>query len=186
MDSLLLWDQELFLWLNGLGSESFDAFWMTVTNKRYTIGFYAILTAVMSKRLGWKNTLWMLLTIALLITFTDQITNLFKDGFKRLRPCHEVGLTDIMRQVKPGCGGKYGYFSGHASNSFAMATFFVVLFARHLKWLRWLFLVAALVAYSRIYIGVHYPLDVISGTCFGILGGWLFAKLYLRFIPNPI
>jgi len=186
MDLLLIWDQELFLWLNGLGSESFDAFWMTVTNKRYTIGFYAILTAVMSKRLGWKNTLWMLLTIALLITFTDQITNLFKDGFKRLRPCHEVGLTDIMRQVKPGCGGKYGYFSGHASNSFAMATFFVVLFARHLKWLRWLFLVAALVAYSRIYIGVHYPLDVISGTCFGILGGWLFAKLYLRFIPNPI
>ena len=186
MDALLLWDQELFLWLNGLGSEPFDAFWMTVTNKRYTIGFYAILTAVMSKRLGWKNTLWMLLTIALLITFTDQITNLFKDRFKRLRPCHEVGLTDIMRQVKPGCGGKYGYFSGHASNSFAMATFFVVLFARHLKWLRWLFLVAALVAYSRIYIGVHYPLDVISGTCFGILGGWLFAKLYLRFIPNPI
>ncbi len=186
MDALLLWDQELFLWLNSLGSEPFDAFWMTVTNKRYTIGFYAILTAVMSKRLGWKNTLWMLLTIALLITFTDQITNLFKDGFKRLRPCHEVGLTDIMRQVKPGCGGKYGYFSGHASNSFAMATFFVVLFARHLKWLRWLFLVAALVAYSRIYIGVHYPLDVISGTCFGILGGWLFAKLYLRFIPNPI
>ena len=186
MDALLLWDQELFLWLNGLGSEPFDAFWMTVTNKRYTIGFYAILTAVMSKRLGWKNTLCMLLTIALLITFTDQITNLFKAGFKRLRPCHEVGLTDIMRQVKPGCGGKYGYFSGHASNSFAMATFFVVLFARHLKWLRWLFLVAALVAYSRIYIGVHYPLDVISGTCFGILGGWLFAKLYLRFIPNPI
>jgi undecaprenyl-diphosphatase len=128
----------------------------------------------------------MLLVITLLITFTDQVTNLFKDGFKRLRPCHEAGLSDIMRQVKPGCGGKYGYFSGHASNSFAMATFFVVLFARHFKRLRWLFVVAALVAYSRIYIGVHYPLDVISGTCFGILGGWLFAKLYLRFIPNPI
>jgi undecaprenyl-diphosphatase len=159
---------------------------MTVTDKRYTIGFYAILTAVMSKRLGWKNTLWMLLTIALLITFTDQITNLFKDGFKRLRPCHEAGIADIMRLVKPSCGGKYGYFSGHASNSFAMATFFVALFARHIKRLRWLFVVAALVAYSRIYIGVHYPLDVISGTCFGIFGGWLFAKLYLRFIPNPI
>ena len=186
MDSLLLWDQELFLWLNSLGSEPFDAFWMTVTDKRYTIGLYAILTAVMSKRLGWKNTLWMLLVITLLITFTDQVTNLFKDGFKRLRPCHEAGLSDVMRQVKPGCGGKYGYFSGHASNSFAMATFFVVLFARHFKRLRWLFVVAALVAYSRIYIGVHYPLDVISGTCFGTLGGWLFTKLYLRFIPNPI
>ena len=186
MDALLLWDQELFLWLNSLGSEPFDAFWMTVTNKRYTIGFYAILTAVMSKWLGWKNTLWMLLTIALLITFTDQITNLFKDGFKRLRPCHEAGLNDIMRRVKPSCGGYYGYFSGHASNSFAMATFFVVLFAGHFKLLRWLFVVAAFVAYSRIYIGVHYPLDVISGTFFGVLSGWLFAKLYFRFIPNPI
>lgn len=186
MDALLLWDQELFLWINSLGSEPFDAFWMTVTNKRYTIGFYAILTAVMSKWLGWKNTLWMLLTIALLITFTDQITNLFKDGFKRLRPCHEAGLNDIMRRVKPSCGGYYGYFSGHASNSFAMATFFVVLFAAHFKLLRWLFVVAALVAYSRIYIGVHYPLDVISGIFFGVFSGRLFAKLYFRFIPNPI
>ena len=87
MDSLLLWDQELFLWLNGLGSEPFDVLWMTITDKRYTIGFYVILTAVMSKWLGWKNTLWMLLTTALLVTFTDQITNLFKEGFKRLRPC---------------------------------------------------------------------------------------------------
>ena len=186
MDTLLLWDQELFLWLNGLGSEPFDGFWMTITDKRYTIGFYAILTAVMGKWLGWKNTLWMLLAIAILITFTDQVTNLFKDGFKRLRPCHEAELADIMRRVKPGCGGKYGYFSGHASNSFAMATFFVVLFARQFKLLRLLFVVAAMVAYSRIYIGLHYPLDVISGTLFGVFGGWLLAKLYLRFIPNPI
>ena len=55
MDTLLLWDRELFLWLNGLGSETFDAFWMTITEKRYTIGFYAILTAVMGKWLGWKT-----------------------------------------------------------------------------------------------------------------------------------
>ena len=186
MDTLLLWDRELFLWLNGLGSETFDAFWITITDKRYTIGFYAILTVVMGKGLGWKNSLFILLIIALLITFTDQVTNLFKDGFKRLRPCHEAELTDIMRLVKPTCGGKYGYFSGHASNSFAMATFFVVLFARQFKLLPFLYVVAAMVAYSRIYIGVHYPLDVISGTLFGILAGWLFAKLYLRFIPNPI
>jgi undecaprenyl-diphosphatase len=91
-----------------------------------------------------------------------------------------------MRRVKSNCGGYYGYFSGHSSNSFAMATFFVVLFVRHFKLFRWLFVVAAFVAYSRIYIGVHYPLDVISGTFFGVLSGWLFAKLYFRFIPNPI
>ncbi len=185
MDTLLVWDRTLFLWLNGLGSETFDSFWMTVTDKRYTIAFYVLLTVFMRRFLGWKNTLWMLLVIGILITFTDQVTNLFKDGFQRLRPCHEQTLKDVMRLVKPGCGGKYGYFSGHASNSFAMATFFVTLFAQKFRWMRWLFLLAAVVAYSRIYIGVHYPLDVLSGTLFGVLGGWLFAKIYLRFIPNP-
>ena len=186
MDTLLLWDKEFFLWLNGLGSNTFDSFWMFVTDKRYTIAFYAILTAVMSKSLGWKNSLWMLLTIALLITFTDQVTNLFKNGFQRFRACHDPEVMDIMRRVKPSCGGKYGYFSGHASNSFAMATFFITLFAHRFKQMRLLFVVAAFVAYSRIYIGVHYPLDVLSGILFGLFSGWLFAKIYLRFIPNPI
>ena len=95
-------------------------------------------------------------------------------------------VMDIIRRVKPSCGGKYGYFSGHASNSFAMATFFITLFAHRFKQMRLLFVVAAFVAYSRIYIGVHYPLDVLSGTLFGLFSGWLFAKIYLRFIPSPI
>ena len=178
MDSLLLWDQELFLWLNSLGSEPFDAFWMTVTDKRYTIGLYAILTAVMSKRLGWKNTLWMLLVITLLITFTDQVTNLFKDGFKRLRPCHEAGLSDIMRQVKPGCGGKYGYFSGHASNSMAAAVFGGLILRPYFKSLIFILLFwSAMVAYSRIYVGVHFPIDIICGMIFGAISGYLFYKL---------
>lgn len=186
MEQLLQLDQDLFLWLNGLGSSPFDAFWMFVTNKKNTIAFYVIVTAICSRWLGWKNTLWFLLTIGLLITFTDQITNLFKDGFQRLRPCHEPEVKDAMRLVKPSCGGTYGYFSGHASNSFAIATFFVMLLAKRFSVLYGLFVFAALVAYSRIYIGVHYPLDVLSGALFGIFGGWLFAKIYLRFIPNPL
>lgn len=186
MDTLLAWDKELFLWLNGLGSPLFDGFWMTITDKRYTIAFYAILTLVCGKSLGWKNTLWLLLTIALLITFTDQITNVFKNGFQRLRPCHEPDLVDLMRRVKASCGGRFSYFSGHASNSFAMAMLFVSLFAHHWKKMRWLFVFATLVGFSRIYIGVHYPLDVLSGAAFGIFAGWGFAKLYQRFIPNPI
>lgn len=186
MDTLLLWDKELFLWLNNLGSSSFDALWMSITDKRYTIAFYVLLTVVCSKWLGLKHTLWLLLTLGLLITFTDQITNAFKSGFMRLRPCHEVDLEGLMRRVKPSCGGRYSYFSGHASNSFAMATIFITLFAKRFKAMYALVVVASLVAYSRIYIGVHYPLDVLSGALFGAFGGWLFAKIYLRFIPNPI
>ena len=185
MDTLLIWDKNLFLWLNNLGTPQFDAFWMAITDKKHTIAFYVVRTAIFSKWLGWKNTLWLLLTIALLITFTDQITNAFKSGFQRLRPCHETSLYGLMRRVKPSCGGMYSYFSGHASNSFAIATLFVVLFAKRFRATRWLFVVATLVAYSRIYIGVHYPLDVLSGALFGAFGGWLFANIYLRLIPNP-
>lgn len=186
MDTLLLWDKELFLWLNNLGAPQFDAFWMAITDKKHTIVFYVIITTIFSKWLGWKNTLWLLLTIGLLITFTDQVTNAFKTGFQRLRPCHEPELEGLMRRVKPSCGGWYSYFSGHASNSFAIATLFVTLFAKRFRVMYVLFGVATLVAYSRIYIGVHYPLDVLSGALFGAFGGWLFAKIYLRFIPRPL
>lgn len=186
MDTLLLCDKELFLWLNNLGATQFDVLWMAITDKRLTIAFYILLTAYFSKWIGWKNTLWLLLTIALLITFTDQITNAFKSGFQRLRPCHEASLEGLMRRVKPSCGGLYSFFSGHASNSFAIATLFVVLFAKRFRFIQLLFVLATLVAYSRIYIGVHYPLDVLSGALFGAFSGWLFAKIYLKFIPNPL
>lgn len=186
MDTLLLWDKNLFLWLNNLGTPQFDALWMAITDKKHTIGFYVVIIAICSRWLGWKKTLWLLLTIALLITFTDQITNAIKNGFQRFRPCHEEAFDGLMRRVKSSCGGKYSYFSGHASNSFAIATLFVTLFAKRFQAMHLLFVVAAFVAYSRIYIGVHYPLDVLSGALFGAFGGWLFAKIYLKFIPNPL
>lgn len=124
----------------------------------------------------------LLLFVALLILVTDQATNLFKDGLERLRPCHEPVLKEMVRLVKPSCGGLYGYFSGHASNSFALAVFFSCIFG--VKYIRLPFLllfVAFLVAYSRIYIGVHYPLDVVSGMVFGSLVGMVFYLIWRRF-----
>ena len=124
----------------------------------------------------------LLLFVALLILVTDQATNLFKDGLERLRPCHEPVLKEMVRLVKPSCGGLYGYFSGHASNSLALAVFFSCIFG--VKYIRLPFLllfVAFLVAYSRIYIGVHYPLDVVSGMVFGSLVGMVFYRIWRRF-----
>ena len=124
----------------------------------------------------------LLLFVALLILVTDQATNLFKDGLERLRPCHEPVLKEMVRLVKPSCGGLYGYFSGHASNSFALAVFFSCIFG--VKYIRLPFLllfVAFLVAYSRIYIGVHYPLDVVSGMVFGSLVGMVFYRIWRKF-----
>ncbi|HAI39168.1 MAG TPA: phosphatase PAP2 family protein, partial [Maribacter sp.] len=89
-------------------------------------------------------------------------------------------IAPYMRLVKSYCGGKFGYFSAHASNSFALAVFFGSILKSSVRYLGvFLVLWAALVAYSRIYIGVHFPLDILTGAFIGSLFGWLFVKLFI-------
>lgn len=189
LEQLVELDHNIFLYLNGLGNESWDAFWMAYTAKFHWIPFYALLAYLMYKRLNSKMFILTLIVIVFMITFTDQVTNLFKAGVGRLRPCHNAHLIDQMRLVKPWCGGQFGYFSGHSSNSMAVAVFAGLLLRDRYKYIVFILLFwAALMGYSRIYIGVHFPLDVISGFIFGALSGFGFYKLdkYLqkRFIYN--
>ena len=180
LDHLLHLDRELFLFLNNLGTDTWDGFWLTVTNKWTSIPIYLLLLILSYRHLGIKKTLLVLVSVALLITCTDQLANFFKYGVGRLRPCYEEELLDKMRLVKAYCGGRFAFFSAHAANSFAIASFFVCLLKARFKLLPILILFwALLVAYSRIYIGVHYPIDVITGLLVGGLFGWVFYKLYI-------
>jgi undecaprenyl-diphosphatase len=121
-----------------------------------------------------------MVTVTLLITCTDQLANFFKDGMQRLRPCHDPEINNAMRLVKSYCGGKHGYFSAHASNSFGVAFFLTCLLGSKNRYIGIFLMVwAFFVAYSRIYIGVHFPLDVVTGMLTGLIFGWLFAKLYI-------
>jgi undecaprenyl-diphosphatase len=179
LEQLLELDSSIFLALNSSGTSSFwDAFWMIYTTKTYWIPFYVLLAFLMFKKLNTKMFVLTLVVIALMITFTDQITNVFKNGVKRPRPCYAEDLEGLMVLVKSSCGYAYGYFSGHSSNSMAVAVFTGLILRYKYKYAIYGLIVWAIfMGYSRIYIGVHYPLDVLSGFIFGGVSGYLFYRL---------
>lgn len=178
IDQLLKYDTELFLFLNNLGSTTWDSLWLAITNK-FIFGSIlgVLLIFLFQKKFGWKGVLLLMVVCALMITFTDQITNVFKRGFERPRPCGNLDIVDQMRFIAVRCG-KYGFFSGHSSNSMAVAIFGGFLLRQHYKNLIYLLIIVSfIVAYSRIYLGVHYPLDIVCGLTFGAISGFLFYKL---------
>jgi len=178
LEQILHFDEELFLFLNGLGTTTWDGFWLVITNKLTFIPLYSILLYLVYRHLGLRPMLLLIVVIAVMITFTDQITNLFKYILvKRPRPCRVEELKEFMRFIAPRCG-RFGFFSGHAANSMAAAVFAGLLLKPYYKYLIFILLFwSAFVAYSRIYVGVHYPLDIVCGMTFGALSGYGFYKL---------
>jgi undecaprenyl-diphosphatase len=107
----------------------------------------------------------------------------FKDNFKRLRPCHQKALAPQVHLAGQKCGGgKYGFLSSHASNSFAIAMFFWLLFRKKSKWFALLFVHSSLVAYSRIYLARHFPMDIICGAILGILITYFVFSMYKKLL----
>lgn len=179
LQGLLEWDQALFLQLNSFGSSFWDPFFLLLSHKATNVVFYLSLLLYIGYKRNTQQALILFSLAVLLVVITDQITNAFKYGFERLRPCYTEGIKEKMRWVKEGCGGRYSFFSGHASNSFALATFFGFIFSKYKRLLPLMFGLAAAVAYSRIYLGVHFPLDTLCGSLFGILWTSLyFSVLY--------
>lgn len=178
LDQLLQWDKDLFLFFNGMGSEKWDGLWLFITHKFSSIPLYATLLYLIYREFGWKETLVIVICVALMITATDQFANLFKHGFKRPRPCQfSAGMTDQMRFIAQNCG-RYGYFSAHAASAMAAAIYVSCILKHRYKLLPVILLIwALLTGYSRIYLGVHYPFDVLTGMIIGLLFGYLFYIL---------
>ncbi len=182
MDKILQYDADLFIYLNGLGSETFDGFWLGVTKITYWIPFYLFLFYLIYRKIGIKQTLVTLLFVALLITFTDQLTNVVKDHFQRDRPCSNQGICYLIRSVKT--SSTFSFFSGHAANSMANAVFIFLLMRKYYSSMFLIFIWPLVFAYSRIYLGLHYPGDILTGYAFGMIMGILFYRLYLWAQPK--
>lgn len=177
MEQLLELDHELFLYLNNLGTPAWDYFWNTVTNKWSSIPFYVVLIYLLYRYLGLKGTLITIVLVAGMITVTDQLANVFKHNFQRPRPCGQEGVMEYGRFIAVRCG-RYGYFSAHAASSAALTVYLgAILRPYYPKILYVLIVWALMVAYSRIYVGVHYPLDIFTGMVVGSGFGYAFYRL---------
>lgn len=171
----------MFLYLNNLGSERWDGIWLLITKQLYWTPLFLVLFYFILKKIGWKQFGVVILFLALLILVTDQVTNLFKYSFERLRPCSDPSLEGQMRAVL--VRKSFSFFSGHASNSMATTTFIFFLFRKHFKYAFLLFLFPLIFAYSRIYLGLHFPGDILTGYLFGFIMGVSFYKLHKIYCP---
>ena len=186
LDRLNQLDTNLLIYLNNLGSENWDGFWLQFTEKITHLPLLLVMAYLLFKVLGTKRFFISLLVVAIMITVTDQLTNLAKYGFQRPRPCRVAELEGVIRYIAKNCG-PFGYFSGHSSNSMAIAFFISLnLKNRYRSIFPMLVFWALCMGYSRIYIGVHYPADLLTGFTVGALMGYLFYLIFSKVIPKYI
>jgi undecaprenyl-diphosphatase len=181
MDWLLQLDTRIFLAINGWHSETWDGIMWWISGKTTWWPFYLLLILFMVWKKRWQL-LPMLLFLILVVTLTDQTSvHLFKNVIQRLRPCHEPTLQGLVHLVNNKCGGEFGFISSHAANTFGV-TLLILLWIKK-RWFTILMLVwASLVSYSRVYLGVHYPGDILAGAIWGAGCGWLISLLFTRIL----
>ena len=178
-------DASLFLFLNGLHAPYWDTFMYAFSQVAVWIPFYAALLWLMVRT--WRReSVWVVLAVVLCIVLADQVASgLIKEWVQRPRPTHTAGLQELVHTVNGYRGGRYGFVSSHAANTFGLALFCTLLFRD--RWYAWsLFLWAAVTSYSRIYLGVHFPGDILGGTLVGLGAAWLCYYLLRRFRPQAV
>ncbi|WP_045690280.1 phosphatase PAP2 family protein [Hymenobacter sp. AT01-02] len=155
--------------------------WMVFFSERFVwFPAYFVLLVVLAY-LYQRRAFLLLPLLGLSVALADMISSrFFKPYFARLRPCHDPDLSATLNLVN-GCGGQFGFISSHAANAFSLAVFVALVLPRRYRVAKWfLFLWAAIVSYSRMYLAAHFPSDVLAGTLLGCVLAWGCAKVYQR------
>lgn len=180
LETLKTFDESLFLFLNDYHTTFLDNLMWLFSDKLFWVPLYVWFLWLFYRK--FPTQYWtVLIAIILMIVFSDQLCNLFKENVMRFRPSHEPHLQSIIHTVNGYKGGMYGFYSGHASNAFAVAFFIITAMARERKYIIPVALIyATLTAYSRVYLGVHYPGDILTGAITGTLLGTGFAHVHVK------
>lgn len=180
LESLLDWDKRTLIFLNGLGSETYDTFWSLVTNIGSWTPLFIFFFILIMRQHQRKEGLIISLTVVGLLLVTLMLTEFTKDFVERLRPNNDQEIKNLIRILKQPEG--FSFFSGHASTSFAVTTLVVLFLRKNRVWFSLLFLWPLLFSFSRIYVGVHFPLDLLVGALVGTILALLSYSIYNRFI----
>lgn len=174
-------DTNVFLFINRMHNTFFDYFMSAYSGKWEWIPMYAAILYVMMRNFSWKVTLMCIIAVALTITFADQVcATVMRPFFERMRPSNlNNPLSEMVHIVNDHRGGRYGFPSCHAANTFGLAFFVFFLFRQ--KWLTcYMMAWAFLTCYSRVYLGVHYPGDLLVGTIVGLVGAYLVYRIFMK------
>lgn len=188
MENLSTLDTELFVYLNSLHADWLDGIMIGITNMWVWFPLYILLIYWVVKQYG-KHCWIVFLALGLVVLCSDQLSaHVCKPLFARLRPCYNTDLQSVIYLPKGLAGGHYGFVSSHAANTFAVATFLTAVLRRRYGAIAGilLFLWAIISSYSRIYMGFHYPGDIVCGAVLGLLVGWLIWLVFNRLEPRLI
>ena len=179
MEALGTLDERFFLFLNGLHTDWMDKVMIAVTQMWVWLPLYLLMVYWKVKQYG-KRCWWIFIALGIVVLCSDQLSaHVCKPLFQRLRPCYNVDLQDLIFLPKGMAGGKYGFVSSHAANTFAIAAFMTAALRKNRAWVGIvLYLWAFISSYSRIYLGFHYPGDIFCGAVLGILVGLILWKVF--------
>lgn len=179
LEHLLAMDTQLLLWIHKyLHNQFLDPIMVLLRNKWTWLPLYVFLLSFMLFNFGKRGGLWILFFIFAIALSDTLSTKVIKYQVQRLRPCHTELVQSHLKMLVP-CGGQFGFVSSHASNHFAMAMFLFFTLGRFIRKIRWpLVIWAGLIAFAQVYVGVHYPFDVIAGGLLGCVIGWGIAWYY--------
>ncbi len=186
VDYILALDEKLLLFINGLHSPWLDSIMFTLTDGKAWLPLFLTVVIFIFIKFKWKG-FYVLLLVGLVIFVGDQLSSaLLKPWVGRLRPSHQPHLEGVLHIVNNYRGGLYSFVSSHATNSFAVATMLWLLLGKHYKWIGIFFGWAIIFSFTRVYLGVHYPGDVVAGALLGAAIAWGIYKLVQKFAASAI